>query len=459
MTPDTPVDLVVLGLGPGGEHLATEAAKAGLTVVGVDERLVGGECPYYGCIPSKMAIRAAGTLAEARRVASLAGGAEVAPDWSVVARRIRDEATDDWDDRVAVERLEKAGVTFVRGHGRLDGPGTVVVGEQRFVASRGVVLNTGTAPAAPPVDGLADTPFWTNRDVLAAPDLPASMVVIGGGAIGAELAQAFARFGTEVSLVEVAPRILALEEPESSEVVAAAMAAEGVRVLAGATIRRVDHAEGRFTVALTDAGGSDLDLSADRLLVAAGRRPNLGDIGLETVGLDPSARSVGTDPRMRAGDRLWAIGDIAGKGAFTHLSMYQAGIALHDVLGHDGPEAEYHAVPRVTFTDPEVGSVGLTEQQARDAGIDVATGTAALSGSTRGWIHGPGGEGVIKLVADRSAGHLVGATAVGPSGGEVLSMLATAVHARVPVATLRAMVFAYPTFHRAVETALADLEE
>lgn len=459
MTTDTSVDLVVLGLGPGGEHLATEAAKAGLSVVGVDERLVGGECPYYGCIPSKMVIRAAGTLAEARRVGALAGSAEVAPDWSVVAQRIREEATDDWDDRVAVERLEKAGVRFVRGHGRLDGPGVVVVGDERFVASRGVVVNTGTAPSAPPVDGLADTPYWTNRDVLATPDLPASMVVVGGGAIGAELAQGFSRFGTEVTLVEAAPRILAPEEPESSALVAAAFAAEGIRVLTGATIRRVAHAEGRFTVAVTDAGGTDLDLTADRLLVAAGRRPNLGDIGLETVGLDPSARSLETDGRMRAGERLWAIGDVVGKGAFTHMSMYEAGIALDDVLGRGDDEAEYHAIPRVTFTDPEVGSVGMSEQQARDAGLTVATGTAPLQESTRGWIHGVGGEGVIKLVADRDAGYLVGATAVGPSGGEVLSMLATAVHARIPVATLRRMVFAYPTFHRAVETALADLEE
>jgi len=460
MSSDIAVDLVVIGLGPGGEHLATEAAKAGLKVVGIDERLVGGECPYYGCIPSKMVIRAANLLADARRVGGLAGAAEVTPDWGPVHARIRDEATTDWDDTIAVERLEKAGVRFVRGHGRLVDTGVVEVNGTRYSASRGVVLNTGTAPAAPPVDGLADTPFWTNRDVLATPDLPASMIVIGGGAIGAELAQAFARFGTKVSLVEVAPRILALEEPESSDVVARAMAADGIQVLAGASIGSVGHADGRFTVSLTDAGGTSLDLSSDRLLVAAGRRPNLADVGLDAVGLDPQARSVDTDARMRAGERLWAIGDITGKGAFTHMSMYQANVALADITGRKdgGPvEAEYHAVPRVTFTDPEVGSVGLTEKQARDAGLDVGVGLAPLAESTRGWITGPGGEGVIKLVEDRGAGYLVGATSVGPMGGEVLSMLATAVHARVPTATLARMPFAYPTFHRAVETALADL--
>jgi len=460
MSTDTPVDLVVIGLGPGGEHLATEAAKAGLNVVGIDERLVGGECPYWGCIPSKMAIRAANLLADARRVGTLAGAAEVTSDWGLVHARIRDEATDDWDDTVAVERLEQAGVRFVRGHGRLVGTGVVEVGGTRFVASRGVVLNTGTSPSAPPVEGLADTPFWTNRDVLETPDLPASMVVIGGGAIGAELSQAFARFGTTVTLVEAAPRILAFEEPESSELVAQAMAADGIRVVAGASIGSVRHTDGRFTVALTDAGGTDIELAADRLLVAAGRRPNIAEIGLETVGLDPKARSVDTDPQMRAGEKLWAIGDITGKGAFTHMSMYQAAVALADITrrcGVDSRAAEYHAVPRVTFTDPEVGSVGMTEQQARDAGLDVAVGLAPLAESTRGWITGPGGEGVIKLVEDRSAGHLVGATSVGPMGGEVLSMLATAVHARIPVATLSRMPFAYPTFHRAVETALADL--
>ncbi|MEO6791864.1 MAG: NAD(P)/FAD-dependent oxidoreductase [Ornithinibacter sp.] len=459
MSEEQQVDLVVVGLGPGGEHLATEAAKAGLAVIGIDERLVGGECPYYGCIPSKMVIRAANSLAETRRVAALAGSAQATPDWSVVAIRIREEATDDWDDTVAVERLEKAGVRFVRGHARLVADGVVEVDGARYAASRGVVLNTGTAPAAPPIDGLADTPYWTNRDVFKTTELPASMVVIGGGAIGAELAQAFARFGTKVSLLEAAPRILAPEEPEASAVVASSFAADGVQVLAGASITSVLHADGTFTIALTDAGGTDLELTADRLLVAAGRRPNIFDIGLETVGLDPQAATVETDARMRAGERLWAIGDIVGKGAYTHMSMYEADVALADILGRDRSEAQFHAVPRVTFTDPEVGSVGLSEQQARDAGIDVAVGLAPLEESARGWIQGPDGHGVIKLVQDRVAGHLVGATSVGPMGGEVLSMLALAVHAKVPTTTLRSMVFAYPTFHRAVSTALSDLEQ
>ncbi|HWJ82648.1 MAG TPA: NAD(P)/FAD-dependent oxidoreductase [Nocardioides sp.] len=453
----TDADVVVIGLGPGGEHVAASLARAGLSVVGVDRHLVGGECPYYGCVPSKMMIRAADALAEARRVPDLGGSVDVTPDWGPVADRIRDEATDDWDDTVAVERLEKAGARFVRGQGRLAGPGKVVVetdgGSEGISVRRGVVLNTGTEPAVPPIEGLAGTPYWTNRDAVRVRELPESLVVLGGGAIGCELAQAFSRFGVSVTVVELAERILGPEEPEASSIVAEALEAEGIAVRAGVGVDRVDH-DGRFRVTL--AGGEVLEAAA--LLVAAGRRPNLADIGLDTVGLDPSARSLDVDERMRVTDGVWAIGDITGKGAFTHVSMYQAGVALRDLQDQDGPWADYRAVARVTFTDPEVGSVGLTEAQARDAGIRVATATAPIPESSRGWIHKVGNHGVIKLVADADRGVLVGATSVGPNGGEVLGMLVTAVHAEVPVSTLRGMHFAYPTFHRTIETALGSLD-
>ena len=445
------VDVVVVGLGPGGESLATRLAQAGLSVVGVDRRLVGGECPYYGCIPSKMAIRAADVLQEGRRIPGLAGTSTVGPDWSPVHARIRDEATSDWDDKVAVDRLVDAGVTFVRGPARLTGPRRVAVDGTTYIASKGVVLNTGTEPSAPPIDGLAGTPYWTNRDALEAAEAPGSLIVVGGGAIGAELAQAFARFGVRVTVLEVADRILAPEEPEASTLVADTFGREGIEVLTGATISSVSYADGRFSV---DVDGRTLQ--ADRLLVAAGRRPNIADLGLDTVGLDPSARAVETDGRMRAGDGLWAIGDITGKGAFTHMSMYQSAIAARDILGQAGPEASYTAVPHVTFTDPEVGSVGMTEQQARAAGLNVRVGTTDLASSTRGWI--AKGEGLIKLVEDADRGVLVGATSVGPTGGEVLGMLVTAVHAEVPTEILRSMIYAYPTFHRAVEDALSRMD-
>jgi pyruvate/2-oxoglutarate dehydrogenase complex dihydrolipoamide dehydrogenase (E3) component len=446
------VDVVVVGLGPGGESAATQLAAAGLEVLAVDRRLVGGECPYYGCIPSKMMVRASDVLAEARRVDGLAGTASVTPDWSAVARRIKEEATTDWDDTIAVERLEKAGATVVHGEARLAGPRQVEVAGETWTARTGVVLNTGTEPVAPPVEGLADTPYWTNRDAVRAEQAPASMVVLGVGAIGAEMAQAFARFGTRVTAVELFDRILAVEEPEAGALLGDVFAREGIQVLTGTSVERVSYDDGTFAV---EAAGQRL--IADRLLVATGRRNNLAALGLETVGIDPEQRALDTDGRMRVpgAEGLWAIGDITGKGAFTHVSMYQAAVAVRDILGQDGPEAAYHAVPRVTFTDPEVGSVGLTEKQARDAGLTVQVGSTDLSASTRGWI--ARAEGVVKVVADADRGVLVGATVVGPSGGEVLSMLATAVHAEVPVATLRSMIYAYPTFHRAVEEALKAL--
>ncbi|MDF1605613.1 NAD(P)/FAD-dependent oxidoreductase [Nocardioides sp. YIM 152315] len=451
------VDLVVIGTGPGGEALATGAAKAGLDVVAVEKHLVGGECPYYGCIPTKMMVRGSDVVAEVRRAAAVAGEATISPAWSAVARRINEEATTGWDDSIAWDRLLDAGATVRHGVARLTGVGRVAVdvaGElQTFTARRGVVLNPGTRPAIPPIDGLADTPYWTNRDAVRATELPGSVVIVGGGAIGCELAQVFARFGVRVTVVQHGLRLLAADEPEASALVAEAFAAEGIRVLTGVEPRRASYADGSFTLDL-DTGEQ---LSADKLLVAAGRTPNLDDLGLETVGLDPATRVLETDERLRVQERLWAIGDVTGKGAFTHVSMYQSAVALRDVLGEEGAPARYHAVPHTTFTDPEVGGVGMTEQQARDAGLSVRTGLTRLEQSSRGFTHGPGGHGVIKVVEDADRGVLVGATAMGPAGGEILGFLAVAVHAEVPVDTLRTMIYAYPTFHRAIESALADL--
>jgi pyruvate/2-oxoglutarate dehydrogenase complex dihydrolipoamide dehydrogenase (E3) component len=342
--------------------------------------------------------------------------------------------------------------------GRLDGPGRVRVEEPdgtviTYVARRGVLVNPGTRPATPPVEGLADTPFWTNRDAVQLTELPDSLVVVGGGPIGCELSQVFARFGVRVTVVQHGPRLLPANEPEAAALVESVFAAEGIRVLTGVELEAASYADGTFRLRL-DTGET---LTADKVLVAAGRIPNLDDLGLETVGLDPTARTVEVDELMRAGDKLWAIGDITGKGAFTHVSMYQSAVALRDILDEKGAPATYHAVPHVTFTDPEVGGVGMTEQQARDAGLEVRTGSIPLEQSSRGFTHGPGGHGLIKVVEDADREVLVGATAVGPAGGEILGFLAVAVHAEVPVETLRNMMYAYPTFHRAIEAAVADL--
>jgi pyruvate/2-oxoglutarate dehydrogenase complex dihydrolipoamide dehydrogenase (E3) component len=445
---DNEYDVIVVGLGPGGEHVAIKLGEAGLRVLGVEERLVGGECPYFGCVPSKMMIAAAHTLREAGRVNTLAGSATVSPDWTPVADRIRDEATDDWDDAVAVKRLEDSGATFARGHGVLAGDGRVTVGDTTYTATKGIVVNTGTAPSAPPIDGLADTPYWTNRDAVRLRELPSSLIVIGGGAIGCELSQVMALFGVRVTVVEMADRLLALEEPEAGEALEKSFAETGIQVLTGVSIGSVAYADGQFTVDL-----GDQQATAEKLLVAAGRRTNLAGLGLEHVGIDPESRILDPDERMRVAEGVWAIGDITGKGAFTHVSMYQGAVVVNDLLDRDGPWADYRAVARVTFTAPEVASVGLSEKAARDKGIEVRTATGDLG--SRGWMTRE--DGLIKLVADADRDVLVGATVVAPAGGEIMSMLALAIHAEVPIETVLHMHFAYPTYHRAIETVLKEI--
>ncbi|MFC7259353.1 dihydrolipoyl dehydrogenase family protein [Streptomyces lutosisoli] len=454
MSVNVQADVVVVGLGPGGEYVAGTLAEAGLDVVGIEAELVGGECPYWACVPSKMMIRAGNLLAEAGRIPALAGEAVVTPDWTRVAGRIRDAATDDWNDQVAADRFAAKGGRLVRGMGRLAGPSRVTVGDRMFEARRGVVLATGIRPRIPPVPGLEETPYWTNRDAMAAKELPASMVVLGGGAIGVELAQVFARFKCAVTVIEGQDRLLSQEEPEAGELAAQALRADGVTVLTGARARQVSHDGTAFTLRLE---GDEQLLCAERLLVATGRQADLTALAVDSVGIDPTVGTVPTDGQMRAGEGLWAVGDITGRGAFTHVSMYQAEIAVRDILGQPGPDADYRALPRVTFTDPEIGAVGLTERQAREQGLAVRTGMVTIASSTRGWIHGPGNEGFIKLVEDADRGVLIGATSAGPVGGEVLYGLNVAVHAEVPVDRLQHMIYTYPTFHRTIEAALGAL--
>ena len=447
------VDVVVIGLGVGGEAVAGDLATAGLTVVGIENRLVGGECPYWGCVPSKMMARAGSLLAEGRRIPGMAGTSTVTPDWAPVAQRIRKEATDNWDDRVAVERFVKKGGHFVRGAGKLAGPGRVEVDGVTYEASRAVVLATGTSAVIPPIPGLSEVAYWTNREAIEVEQLPASLAVLGGGAIGLELAQVYARFGVQVTIIEGMDHVLAIEEPEAGAVLAEVLQRDGIELCLNAKTQAV-RKEGSSTIAITLDGGRQVN--AERLLVATGRRANLKDLGLETIGLDPTARSIEVDPQLRAADGLWAVGDITGKGAFTHVAIYQAAIAVRDVLGKPGPGADYSALPRVTFTDPEVGAAGITEATARKQGINVKTGLQKASVTSRGWIFGPGNDGFIKVVLDADRGTIVGATSMGPRGGDILGIFELAIRARIPAEELNHLIYAYPTFYRGVGEAIAS---
>ena len=447
------VDVIVIGMGIGGEAVASKVAEAGLQVIGIESDLVGGECPYWGCIPSKMMIRGANLLAEARRIEGVAGKAEVSPDWTPIAQRIREQATDNWNDQVAVDRYVDKGGFFIRGRGRITAPKTVEVNGTTYTARIGVVVAAGTNPAVPPIPGLADVDYWTNRQAMQVETLPHSLVVLGSGAIGAELAEVFARFGVQVSIVEALDRLMPREEPEVGELMREVFESEGISVHVGAMATQVGEDDGEIVVTLDNG----TEVRGEKLLVATGRRTNVEGLGLDNVGIELDSPYVPVDDHLQVTDGLWAVGDITGKGLFTHIAAYQAPIAAASILGEEHAPADYRAMPRVTFTDPEVGSVGLTEQEARDVGLNVAVATQNVPWSARGWLHSSGNEGIIKLVVDTDRDVLVGATSVGPHGGEVLGMLTLAVHGELPVSTLSSMIYAYPTFHRGVEDALGQL--
>lgn len=448
-------DVIVIGMGVGGEEVAGRVAEGGLDVLAVERKLVGGECPYWGCIPSKIMVRAGDSLAEAARATGLAGEARISPDWAPVASRVR-EATADWNDEIAVQRHVDKGETFVRGAARIVGPGEVEVGGRRVTARRGIVLATGTEPAIPPVQGLDEVDFWTNREAIEAKEAPRSIVILGAGPVGIELGQTFRRFGSEVTFVELFDHALAYDEPEIGSAVADVLREEGIGLHTGVGARSVRREnDDLLEVALQDG----TKLSAERLLVATGRKANLSSLGLDNVGLDPGSKTIFVDSHMRAGDGLWAVGDITGEGAFTHMAVYQGRIAAADILGIAHEPADYRAVPRVTFMDPEVASVGLTAQKAHEQGVNVRTGVSKTSSSARGWIHGPGAEhGVMKVVADADEGVLVGASVMSPAAGEVIGLPALAIKERIPVRRLRELIYPYPAFVRGVEDALRDLD-
>ena len=440
--------VVVLGAGSSGEHFvgALRRLDADAEIVIAEHQLAGGECSYYACLPTKTLLRPTEALAAAR----LAPGAAEAVTGKIDVERVlwwRDQVTDGRDDAWHAEWLAEQGAELVRGEARVLRPGVVAVGERELDYDE-LVVATGSEPAIPPIDGLADVEHWTNREAVWVSAIPASLVVLGGGAVGVELAQFFRRMGSEVTLVEHNAHLLARLDSDAGALLSERFEQDGIRVVVDARVESVESTGAGVRVHVASGEAHD----AERLLVATGRRPRVAGLGLETLGADVSERGVMVDDRLKAGDRLWAIGDAAGVGLLTHLGKYQARVAAANIAGQD-VRADYRAIPAAVFTDPQVASVGVME------GAGIVTARFEIEGGRLSTYERPRRPGFVKLAADRTRRVLVGAVAVGPEAGEWLGQLTLAIRAEVPVDVLLDTIQPYPTFSEAIFSAVLELDQ
>jgi pyruvate/2-oxoglutarate dehydrogenase complex dihydrolipoamide dehydrogenase (E3) component len=439
-------DVVVVGAGPAGEVAAGRLAEQGLAVAIAEDRLVGGECSYWACMPSKSLLRPYEALAEVRRIPgareAVTGELDVA---AVLARR--DAVIHDLDDAAQLPWLEDRGVTLLRGWGRLSGERRVTVGDEEVEARRAVIVAGGSTPSLPPIEGLdAIAGAWTNREATTAREVPPRLVIMGGGVVGVEMAQAFQTLGSRVTLIEGERRLLPREEEFACAQVTEALAELGVDIRTGQKAERVSQAPGG-PVTVATSGGADAE--GDVLLVALGRTPQTEGLGLETVGLEGGG-TVDVDAHMRVPghDWLYAIGDLNGRALFTHMGKYQARVAADHILGHDvalAHGADGPLSPRVIFTDPQVAAVGHTTESARRAGIDVDVVETATSGNAGGSFYGRNARGTTRWLVDRERRIVVGCTITGSEVADFLHAATIAVVGEVPLERLRHAVPAFPT--------------
>jgi pyruvate/2-oxoglutarate dehydrogenase complex dihydrolipoamide dehydrogenase (E3) component len=440
--------VVVLGAGSSGEHFvgALRRLDSDVEIVVVERGLAGGDCSYYACIPTKTLLRSG----EALEAARLAPGAAAAVTGELDVGRVlswRDEVTSNRDDSWHANWLAEQKAELVRGDARVARPGVVSVGEREIEYAH-LVVATGSEPAVPPIPGIDEVDFWTNREAVWADAPPATLVVLGGGPVGLELGQFFSRLGSRTTVVESSPHVLARVDAEAGELLRERFEAEGIAVVVGARAERVEPTETGMRVHLSNGDA----LEAERLLVATGRRPNVHDLGLEELGVKLTDTGIEVDERMRAADGVWAIGDPTGVALLTHVGKYQARVAAANVAGGDY-RADYRAIPAAVFTDPQVASVGTT------SGDHVVTAVHMIEGGRLSTYERPKRPGLLKLAAGTNDRVIVGAVAVGPEAGEWIGQLTLAVRARTPLETMLDTIQPYPTFSEAIFSALQGLEE
>jgi pyruvate/2-oxoglutarate dehydrogenase complex dihydrolipoamide dehydrogenase (E3) component len=450
-------DVVVIGGGGTGSEIAFQLADRSELRVAIAERdRLGGECNHYGCVPTKVMLKSAKVAATARdgeRFGVRVPG-PVAVDLPAVRDRVR-RVIDEQSGAGAAPFLERGVEVFLQEI-RLTGPHDLELADGTAIHADRIVLATGTEASLPPVPGLADGPYWTNREAIWQPDAaPARLVVIGAGAIGVEFSQIFARFGSAVTLVEIAPHILPNEDAEAAAALLPVLEADGIDVRAGVRIDRAEHRDGAWSVALV----GDEVLTADEVLVATGRRPVFDGHDLEAAGIDllPDGRPVLDETLRSTADNVWAAGDATGELLFTHVGTYEAELVVDDILGIPRPRS-YRVVPRVTFCDPEVASVGLTERQAADDGHALVTSVSSIADNERAHIEGEL-FGLVKLVADADTGELLGGHVVGEDAGAMIHEIAVAMVGHVPVAAVAGAIHAYPTLSESVKGAFVGLAE